>query len=160
MLFLIDLGAILYTLYEVWLLNNRTTDAATTALQEFKRFKEGRETTEDDSRRGRPSTSKTDENIEKTGKLIGEDRRLSIRGLAEITGIDKDCVRQMLHDSFNMRKVCAKIVPKLLTPEQKESRMNICTDILNNIDTDPGLLHTVITTDGSCFFIVEKRRRF
>ncbi|KAJ8960237.1 hypothetical protein NQ318_003962 [Aromia moschata] len=34
------------------------------------------------------------------------------------------------------------MVPKLLTPEQKESRMNICADILNNIDTDPGLLDT------------------
>ncbi|KAJ8958127.1 hypothetical protein NQ318_006061 [Aromia moschata] len=29
------------------------------------------------------------------------------------------------------------MVPKLLTPELKESRMNICSDILNTIDTDP-----------------------
>ncbi|KAJ8938780.1 hypothetical protein NQ318_009135 [Aromia moschata] len=33
--------------------------------QVFEWFKERRETTEDDSRPGRPSTSKTDENIEK-----------------------------------------------------------------------------------------------
>ncbi|KAJ8944421.1 hypothetical protein NQ318_002116 [Aromia moschata] len=39
------------------------------------------------------------------------------------------------------------MVPKLLIPEQKESIMNICADILNNIDTDPGLLDTVITCD-------------
>ncbi|KAJ8952918.1 hypothetical protein NQ318_006535 [Aromia moschata] len=39
-------------------------------------------------------------------------------------------VRQMLHESFNMRKVYAKMVPKLYTPEQKESRMDICADIL------------------------------
>ncbi|KAJ8943964.1 hypothetical protein NQ318_013545 [Aromia moschata] len=39
------------------------------------------------------------------------------------------------------------MVPKLLTPEQNESRMNICADILNNIDTDPGLLDAVITCD-------------
>ncbi|KAJ8941799.1 hypothetical protein NQ318_015924 [Aromia moschata] len=83
----------------------------------FKRFKEGRETTEDDPCSGRPSTSKTDENIEKNGKLIRKDRRLCIRGLAEITGIDKECVRQILHESFNMRKVCAQIMSKLLTPE-------------------------------------------
>ncbi|KAJ8959823.1 hypothetical protein NQ318_011556 [Aromia moschata] len=98
----------------------------------FKRFKEGRETTEDDPHPGRPSTSKTDENIEKI------DRRLSIRGLAEITGIDNGCcIRQILHESFNMSKVFSKMVPKLLTPEQKESIMNICAYILNNIDTDP-----------------------
>ncbi|KAJ8956904.1 hypothetical protein NQ318_014322 [Aromia moschata] len=102
----------------------------------------------------RPSTSKTDENIETIGKLIHEDRRLSIRGLAEITGIDKDWVRQILHELFNMRKVCAKVMTILLTPEQKESKTNICADILNNFDTDPGLLDTV-TLKGIRFESVE-----
>ncbi|KAJ8948156.1 hypothetical protein NQ318_009244 [Aromia moschata] len=37
----------------------------TQVFEWFKRFKEGRETTEDDPRPGRPSTSKTDGNIEK-----------------------------------------------------------------------------------------------
>ncbi|KAJ8941785.1 hypothetical protein NQ318_006821 [Aromia moschata] len=75
----------------------------------FKQFKEGRETTEDDPRPGRPSASKMDETIEKIGKLIREDRRLSVRGLAEITGIDKECVRQILNESFNMRKVLKNV---------------------------------------------------
>ncbi|KAJ8951218.1 hypothetical protein NQ318_010245 [Aromia moschata] len=65
---------------------------------QFKRFKEGRETTESASRR--PSTSKTDENIEKVGKIIRDDRRLNIRGLAEITGIDKECVGANLLESW------------------------------------------------------------
>ncbi|KAJ8955976.1 hypothetical protein NQ318_006247 [Aromia moschata] len=86
----------------------------------------GRETTEDDPRPGRPSTSKTDEYIK---ELI-------------------------LYESFNMRKVCVKMVPKLLPPKQKESRMNICADILNNIDTDSGLLDTVILK-GTRFESVE-----
>ncbi|KAJ8953226.1 hypothetical protein NQ318_015804 [Aromia moschata] len=80
---------------------------------------------------------------QKIDKLTREDRRLSIRGLAEITGIDKECIRQILHESFKLCKVCAKMVPILLTPEQKESRMKICADVLNNMDTDPSLLGTV-----------------
>ncbi|KAJ8960941.1 hypothetical protein NQ318_020241 [Aromia moschata] len=60
----------------------------TQVFEWFKRFKEGREMTEDDPRPGRPSTSKMDENIENI------DRHLNIRGLAEITGIDKECVHQ------------------------------------------------------------------
>ncbi|KAJ8958890.1 hypothetical protein NQ318_019658 [Aromia moschata] len=36
----------------------------------FKRFKEGREMTEDDPRPGPPSTSKTDKNIEKIGSSV------------------------------------------------------------------------------------------
>ncbi|KAJ8950454.1 hypothetical protein NQ318_010332 [Aromia moschata] len=99
---------------------------------------------------GRPSTSKKDGNIKIIGKLNHEDRRLSIRGLAEITGIEKECVRQILHESFNMRKVCAKMLPKLLTPEQKESRMNICAGILNNIDTDPDTYQKIYVYRDYC----------
>ncbi|KAJ8938133.1 hypothetical protein NQ318_004703 [Aromia moschata] len=46
------------------------------------------------------------------------------------------------------------MAPKLLTPEQKESRLNICTDIQNNTDTDPGLLDTM-TLKGTRFESVE-----
>ncbi|KAJ8938836.1 hypothetical protein NQ318_019011 [Aromia moschata] len=35
------------------------------------------------------------------------------------------------------------MVPKLLTPDQEESRMNICADILNNIETDPSFVEAV-----------------
>lgn len=61
----------------------------------FKRFQDGREDVEDDSRPGRPSTSKTNDNIETIGNLvIRSDRRLSIRTIGETVGIDKECVRQ------------------------------------------------------------------
>ncbi|KAJ8944432.1 hypothetical protein NQ318_002129 [Aromia moschata] len=46
--------------------------------------------------------------------------------------------------------VCAKMVPKLRIPEQTESRMNICADTVNNIDSDLGLLYTV-TLKGTRF---------
>jgi len=62
--------------------------------------------------------------------LIRENRRLSVQALAEILEIDKEIVCQILHESLNIHKVCAKMMPKLLTPEQKESRMNICTDLV------------------------------
>jgi len=44
------------------------------------------------------------------------------------------------------------MVPRLLTPEQKEIRMNICADILQNIENDPNILEDVITCDESWFF--------
>ncbi|KAJ8955432.1 hypothetical protein NQ318_003530 [Aromia moschata] len=56
----------------------------------------------------------------------------------------------ILHESFNMRKGSAKIMSKLLTPKQDESRMNIGADILNNIDTDPDLLD-MVTLKGTRF---------
>ena len=44
------------------------------------------------------------------------------------------------------------MVPRILTPEQKEIRMNICADILQNIENDPNLLENVITCGESRFF--------
>ena len=53
-------------------------------LEWFKRFKEGREEIGDNQRPSRPSTSKTDANIEKVGEIVRQNRRLSIRALAEL----------------------------------------------------------------------------
>jgi len=44
------------------------------------------------------------------------------------------------------------MVWKLLTPEEKEIRMNIFADILQNIQNDPNFLENVITCDESWFF--------
>jgi hypothetical protein len=40
--------------------------------------------------------------------------------IAEMVNMDKEMVRQILHEQLNMRKVCAKMVPKNLTQEQKD----------------------------------------
>ena len=105
----------------------------TQVFEGFKRFKEGREEIGDDQCPSCPSTSKTEANIEKMGEIVRQNRRPSIRAIAELINIDKETVRQILHNNFNKKKVCSKMVPRLLTPDQKEIRMNICADILQNI---------------------------
>ncbi|GFX89522.1 protein GVQW3 [Trichonephila clavipes] len=121
-------------------------------FERLKRFKDGRQDVEDDSRPGRFSTSKTNENVEKVASLIRSDLRLSIHAIAETVSIDKECVRQILHDNLNMQKVCTKMVPKIITFEQQATRKNVCTDILDAIKNDPNLLEKVITCDESWFF--------
>jgi len=44
------------------------------------------------------------------------------------------------------------MVPRLLTPEQKEIQMNICANILQNNENDSNFLENVITCDKSRFF--------
>jgi len=44
------------------------------------------------------------------------------------------------------------MVPRLLTPEQMGIRMNICADILQNIENVPNFLENVINCDESWFF--------
>ena len=46
-----------------------------------------------------------------------------------------------------MRMVCAKMVPKLLSDEQKESRKELCLDLLQRIENEPDLMNSIITCD-------------
>jgi [histone H3]-lysine36 N-dimethyltransferase SETMAR len=118
----------------------------------YKRFKDGRESFEDDERSGRPRTSITDSNVEKVKEVIRKDRRLGVRAIAELTHINRESVRRILVEELDMKKVCAKMVPRLLTPEQKECRMNISADILESIERDPNFLERVVTCDETWIF--------
>ena len=82
--------------------------------------------------RRRPSFWKTnlvnDENVEVVRAVMVKDRRLSVRMIAEETGLDKCAVHRILTDHLHMRKICAKLVPKNLSVEQKANRLEICQD--------------------------------
>ena len=117
-----------------------------------KKFKEGREYVGDDPNSGHPSTAKTQENVEKVVRIVRGDRQLSIRAISEITNINKESVRQILHDDLGMKKVCAKVLPKILTTEQKERRVNCCADTLENIENNPNFFLNVITCDETWIF--------
>jgi len=57
-----------------------------------------------------------------------ENRRLTVRSISEQVNIDRETVRKILTEDLDMRKVCAKMVPKELTEEQKQRRVTICQD--------------------------------
>jgi len=46
-----------------------------------------------------------------------------------------------------MRKVCAKMVPKNLTTEQKANRRDVCLDLLGRLEREPEFFSRVITGD-------------
>lgn len=95
------------------------------------RFKAGRLSFEDDERTGRPSTSKTAENVERIRELIHEDRRLTIHDLADNVGISYGVCQEILTENLNMRRIAAKFVPRLLTKDQMEQRMNVYLELLD-----------------------------
>jgi histone-lysine N-methyltransferase SETMAR len=84
-----------------------------------KRFKEGRESLQGDKRKGRPSTSRTEESTEVIQKCLAEDRTLSVRMLEKMTGINTETVRKILVEDSKKKKVCARFVPHLLTSGPK-----------------------------------------
>jgi len=128
------------------------TMSRTHAFEWNKRFKERREEVEADSRSGTPSTSRTAENIERVKQMMRADRRLTVRMIAEELSINKDTVWSIITENLEMRKVCAKMVPKLLSEEQKQQRATVCQDIIERLEDDPDLLGRVITGAESWIF--------
>ncbi|XP_026816229.1 protein GVQW3-like [Rhopalosiphum maidis] len=118
----------------------------------FKAFSEGREAIEDEPRSGRPSTAKTDENVIKVRDLVRSDRRLTVRMIGEQLGLTHTTVHQILTNDLEMRKICAKMVPKILSQDQKDNRRDRCLDFLEQIENEPSFLKRVITGDESWIF--------
>ncbi|VVC45839.1 Transposase, type 1 [Cinara cedri] len=118
----------------------------------YKRFSEGRESTEDDQRPGRPVTVSTPETVTKINQIVRADRRMSIRMIAEAVNADNETVRKILHEELHLTKVCAKLVPKNLTPDQKFLRQQVCSDFLEKLKEDPGLMKNIITCDETWIF--------
>ena len=69
--------------------------------------------------------------------VMAKDCRLSVRIIAEETGLNKNAVHRILTEHLNMRKICAKLVPKNLSVEQKANRSEICQDLLGRLEIEP-----------------------
>ena len=117
-----------------------------------KRFASGRTDVEDDPKSGRPTTSRNEENIQKVKKLVRSDRRLTVRMLAEELGLRRESVRLILTEDLGMKKICAKMVPKLLSDDQKARRVDLSRDVLEQLEGNPEFLDNVITGDETWVF--------
>jgi hypothetical protein len=73
----------------------------------------------DNDRSGRPSTLCNDENIDRVLSLVLSDCWTPVQMIADELQIGETPVYSILMEDLEMRKICAKTVPKLLTPEQK-----------------------------------------
>jgi transposase len=77
----------------------------TAVFEWHSRFKAGRVSLEDDERLGRPSTSKTTENVEKIGELIHEDRRRTTHEIADTFGISYGVCQDIFKENLNMHLI-------------------------------------------------------
>ena len=113
----------------------------------YKLFTEGREEVNDDTRPGRPSTSTTNENTEAVKNIVMENRRITIREIAEDVGILVGSCHVIFSDILGLKRVAAKFVPNLLNFDQTTRRMTIAQEMLNDVNDDLDLLKKVITGD-------------
>jgi len=88
----------------------------------FNEFQRGRTSVFDEPRLGAPKTATTEDNVTKIHDLVLADRRLKIREIAETVEMSKGRVGHILHEILGMRKLSARWVPRLLTPDNKRNR--------------------------------------
>ena len=69
--------------------------------------------------------------------VMAKDRRLSVRMIAEEIGLNKNEVHRILTEHLHMRRICAQLVPKNLSVEQKANRLEICQDLLGRLEIEP-----------------------
>jgi len=72
--------------------------------------------------------------------------------IGEQLGLTHTTIHQILTNDLEMIKICAKMVPKNLSQDQKDNRRDRCLDVLEHIENDPSFLERVITGDESWIF--------
>ncbi|GFW18654.1 protein GVQW3 [Trichonephila clavipes] len=117
-----------------------------------KAFKEGREEVADEPRSGRPTTARTEQNVDRVREVLRTDRRLSIQQIADTLHMSTFAVHGVVTEDLQLRKVCAKLVPKGLTQDQKELRVLRCQELLDLIQNEPDILNSVVTGDEFLMF--------
>ena len=111
-------------------------------------FKRGRKDLNDEPRPGRPVSQSTAENVDKVHQLVLENRKISIECIVQETGLSTGTVHTILHEHLSMSKVCARWVPKMLTPDMKATRVNTSSVLLSRYNVNPeNFLSRVVTGD-------------
>lgn len=113
----------------------------------FSRFKKGQESIEDDEHGSRPVTATDIVHVEEVRAKVLANGRITVREIAEELDISKNSVDRILVEHLNMRRVSAKIVPRLLSDEQKVNRVSICEDLLDRSNLDANFMNLIITGD-------------
>ena len=97
-------------------------------------------------------TSGTDENVERVRQKVRSERRLTVKMIADELGISSERVSRIKTEDLGMRKICAKMIPRLLNEGQKERHVQVCQDILEQLETEANLLKRVVTGYESWIF--------
>lgn len=93
-------------------------------------FNSGRENVLDEPRRGRPSVV-NDKIVECLSQAIESDRRLSFDQMELLVPcVSRSVLHEVVHDRLGYRKVAARWVPKMLTPQHMEARVESSSAIL------------------------------
>ena len=103
----------------------------TTVKRWAKLFREGRETTEDRPRTGRPLSAVCEELVSYVREFLRDDPCCSIEEISRCTEVSMGSIYRILKEHLGVRKVCARWVPYYLSEAQKVRRVQCCQKIIS-----------------------------
>ena len=95
-------------------------------------------------------------------ETVMEHRRVTIRQIAETFDISYGTAQEVLSDELEMRRVGARWVPRLLTEEQIEVRVQVCQNLLDRYAKEgSNFLNKIVTCDETWvhFFEPESKQQ-
>ena len=93
--------------------------------------------------------------IERVRQIIREDRRHTIDEVSMLVGISHGTCHKILTDDLKKRRLASKFVPRLLSVDQKQQRLDVCLDLKESAANDPIFLSNVITGDETWVYVYD-----
>lgn len=104
----------------------------------------------DHPRSGRPLSASDPEHQTQVDELIRSNRRIKQKDISNKVGISQDRVHHILTNLLQYRRVCARWVPRMLTPEMKHQRKVMCEQLLARYeDEGDAFIQQIVTGDES-----------
>lgn len=120
-----------------------------------KKFKQRLQAVADQPRPGRPKSGHSEDNIILVRALVDQDRRKTVRKIAEESALGVSTVFRILRHDLQMRLVNAKFVPRLLSDEQKLFRKCLCEENLFRFLDEENFMARIVTGDETWVSVFE-----
>ena len=95
-----------------------------------RKFKSGVSSVADAAHSGRPHTADTPEMVAGVECVLRENRRISLDEVVSKLNISHGSAHHIIHNFLGFRRVSASWVPRQLTPELKEWRVEACEELM------------------------------
>ena len=116
-------------------------------------FKQGRESTDNNTRTGRPKSATTDALEEGIHCMVMNGGWVTVKHLAETLSINVRSVHTALAEIKGMSKLSARWVSRMLTPDQDLNRLELSRALFAHFQSDPAnFLKKIVTQDETCVY--------
>ena len=119
-----------------------------TALHKwYSRYENGYESVMDKQRSGRP-TSITLQKVQEIKELLDKDRRITVREVSQRVDCSVGTVHSIIHENLNMRRLCTRWIPKMLSECQKAQKVESCRRFVQQFEREGEDFLSRIVTAG------------